>query len=163
MRRNLARLVGGTTRFLTRTEELRAPTHDTSIRIAWGDEGKDEGKWNDVNFFLAETLRSKYRPKDIVRLEFRAIPDTEADYAIEVEAVVHRPVRIYPVRVPVGGRAVARLASASSKPAPVEFVPGPVSGYDLSDRDLDLVVRFNRLPLRSRIRFFQKHVAPLCK
>jgi hypothetical protein len=54
--------------------------------------------WSNVNWFLAETLRSQYEVNNIVRLECRALPDTEDEYSYTASILVKNPGQLHPQR-----------------------------------------------------------------
>lgn len=147
--------------------QFRGALHlDTSVRFVWtgGTPGLDQ--WSDANFLLAEVLRDKFDINNVVRLGFRAIPDTEEEYEIEAEVVLKRPVRLHHVRSPReshGSRKQAQDPRTTGDIQPVLFTTDPFGVAGLSDEDESLRTRFNKLPLQSRLRLWQRYIAPLCK
>ena len=139
-----------------------SPDCDALVRLVWEGGPPSEKEWNDANFFLAETLRDHYDPRNIIRMEFRALPNTEDEYEVTVEAVTSSRTRLHGVRRPKQKKPTLPRQHTSEKPEPVRFCLDPI-GYDLPSDDKEILVRFNRMPLDKRIRFWQKHVAPFCK
>jgi len=107
---------------------------------------------------LAETLREKFDPRKIVKLEFRAIPDTEDEYDIRCETLSKTPVRLHAVRHALKGVKHKQMKKGPSSEV-IEFKiedtrPG------LPEGDEALRKQFNSLPLSRRIYLWQKYLAP---
>jgi hypothetical protein len=126
-----------------------------SFRLQFDGIIPDEAGWNDVNFLLSELLRDEFNPKNIVRLVFWAQPDMdEANDRVEVDVFTNGTARFHKIRTPQG-----RLKAAPQTSEVVQFtVVEPFE--DLKKEDREMLVRFNRLPLQRRIRFWQQHIAP---
>ena len=118
--------------------------------------------WNNVNFLLAEALRDKYDPVNIIHLEFRAIPETEHEYRINVEVIVPPPVQFHPIRTTLKKK--RRTVDSTKVTKEGRFVIKAIDPFDgLTEDDRSFRESFNRLPLERRIRFWQKHVSPFFK
>lgn len=127
-----------------------------SVRLQFDGIIPDDAGWNDVNFLLSELLRDEFNPKNIIRLEFWAQPDRdECNDRVEVEVFTNGPARLHKIRT-----TPKRPKAATGTGKVVKFSKSgcdPLGGLDGKDRKL--LVRFNRLPLHRRIRFWQKHIA----
>ena len=147
--------------------QFRGALHlDASVRFVWTGQIPGLDQWSDANFLLAEVLRDKFDINNVVRLGFRAIPDSEDEYEIEAEVVLKGPVRLHHVRSPHktrGSRRQAQDPRTKRDIQPVLFTTDPFGVAGLSDEDKSLRTRFNKLPLQSRLRVWQRHIAPLCK
>lgn len=137
----------------------RTAQYGSSVRVQWEDELSPRlADWSNANWMLAEALRSKYDPRKIVRMDFRAIPETEHLYSIGVDIVVEPPVRLCPIRAlckkapprPKGGLIGSTLVMTVASVDPMA---------DLTEFDRGFRIEFNSLPLRDRIRFWQRNVA----
>jgi hypothetical protein len=134
------------------------------VRLHWQDElSPSFADWCNVNFYLAEALRDLCSPLNLIRLEFRAIPDTEHLYDIEADILVEGPMKFYAIRTKSKTRRPSkdiRGAPVSGSKAAIEFVPEPAPLEGLDDKDHQLIAEFKGLPLQSRIHIiWQKHVA----
>ena len=90
-----------------------------------------------MQFILAETLRDKFDPRKIVKLEFRGIPDTEEEYDIRCEILCRAPVRLFQPRF-------SFKSVKTKKPQPstgvVEFTVSGATSLDLADHEAALRV-----------------------
>jgi hypothetical protein len=149
--------------------ERAEPLHDTLERLQWVGGPPSGREWSNANFLLAETLRDKYDSANLVRLEFRGLPNTDSDYDIQADVAVRGPVHFHRIRTPrekPRPRKKTPRSQGSSQAAEQEtpdFSVEPPGGYRLAGIERDLLVRFNRLPLKRRIKFWQKTVTPLFK
>ena len=133
-----------------------AVDHDTLVTVEWIGGPPSGTEWSDVQFILAETLRNKFDPRKIVKLEFRGIPDTENEYDIRCEILCRAPVRLFQPRF-------SFKSMKTKKPQPstgvVKFTVSSATGPDLPELDAALRAKFNRLPLPRRIHLWQKYIA----
>ncbi|HEY4739235.1 MAG TPA: hypothetical protein VIH76_01425 [Candidatus Acidoferrales bacterium] len=139
---------------------IRAKSNlDTVVQFEWEDGQPGLDTWGNVNFILAETLRAQYEVKNIVRLEFRGIPDTAGECSITAEILAKNPVRLNPVRKILKARKPATRQSAKETvPFVIDDLLDRFPGLD--ERDKKMLSAFNTLPLPRRIYFWQKFIAP---
>jgi len=138
------------------------------FRLRWEDECTPcLLDWNNANFLLAEALRDKYKPQNVVRFEFRAVPDTEAAYEMEAEVFVEGPPRLHPIRLVLKGRRgsadVGVVRRVAAKKETMEFVPEEAPRSRLIEAEQKLLDKFNRLPMEARLAIWQKHIARFFK
>lgn len=136
--------------------------HGQLLRVNWCGGCSWHVEWNDASFVLAEVLRDQYDPMRIVKLKWRAIPDTEAEYSVAADVLVKAPFRPQPVRNRLGRHPLLknlRKAVPTSGGFEIEnLLDSDFTGLDEADRKL--YESFARLPLRRKISFWQKHLAP---
>jgi hypothetical protein len=111
--------------------------------------------WSNINFLLSETLRSQFEPENIVQLECRAIPDTEAEYSITANVLTKSSVRLHHVRKERKGR---KPVSDKHNKGTVVFTVEEV--WDENSQDGRLLSAFNKLDLKERINFWKEYIAP---
>jgi hypothetical protein len=115
--------------------------------------------WSNINFLLSETLRSQFDPENIVKLECRAIPDTEAEYSITASVLTKPSVRLHQVRKePKGRKPISGRLKKETVVVNVEEFRTDNTGLD--GRDRRLLSSFNKLNLQERIYFWQEYIAP---
>jgi hypothetical protein len=138
--------------------------HDALLRLYW--EATDDWgtEWANLNFFMAEVLRNEYDPARIVRLHFRAEPDTESEYRVEVDVLVRTPFRPEVVRQRLRSHPkLKKRKPVQRSKAPIVFSAEDVRRAEfeeLDEKDKETLDLFHRLPLQRRIHFWQKHLAP---
>lgn len=115
--------------------------------------------WSNINFLLSETLRSHFEPKNIVKLECRAIPETEEEYSITASVLTQPSARLHHVRQEPKGR------KPNSDKLKKETVVVNVEEFRLDNTGLDaqdkgLLSCFNKMNLQERINFWKKYIAP---
>ncbi len=147
-------------RFGNRARYIDGKTgHDSVVQFEWYDGLPWGAAWSNMNLFLAESLREQYDVKNIVRLECRAIPDTEDEYSMTANVLARDPVRLHPVRKTLKG--AKRWQRSSSKKQTILFdISVAEKNYGLDAEGKRMVDAFNALPLQRRIVFWQKFIAP---
>jgi hypothetical protein len=135
------------------------PGHDSVVQFEWYDGLPWGPAWSNINLFLAESLREHYDVKNIVRLECRAIPDTEDEYSMTANVLANDPVRLHPVRGTFKGAKRPQRSSSTNQIVPFE-VSRADSNYGLDAEAMKIIDAFNELPLQRRIVFWQKFIAP---
>jgi hypothetical protein len=138
-----------------------AETHyGTLTRVQWTDELSPRGAdWNKLNFILSEALVEDYNPKNIVRFEFRGIPETEHAYEIEAEVLVTPSIEFRPIRTKPTVEPPTLGGSEGIKDGRWVIHLAPEPTEQLSEGARAIRQKFNRLPLDKRIRVWQSHMA----
>ena len=131
--------------------------HDTLVTLEWIGGPPSGTEWSNVNFILAETLREKFDSRKIVKLQFRAIPDTEDEYDIRCEILSKAPVRLHAVRHALKGVKQKKKGPSSEV---IKFKVENVNGPSLSEGDEAVRKQFKSLPLSRRIYLWQRYLAP---
>jgi hypothetical protein len=115
--------------------------------------------WSNINFLLSETLRSQFEPKNIVKLECRAIPETEAEYSLTASVLTKASARLHHVRQEPKGRK-PNSDNRKKEPVVVNVEEFRVDNTGLDEQDRRLLSSFNNLSLKERINFWKKYIAP---
>jgi hypothetical protein len=136
---------------------------DAVVQFEWvGDQPGPEA-WGDINFILAETLGAQYEAKNIVRLAFRGIPETEQEYSVTADVLAKNPVQLNPVRDTLKKRKPSSSLSSNQVPFVIDIDSLKDEYPGLDDRDKKMLNSFNQLPLQRRIHFWQEFIASYFK
>ena len=124
--------------------------------------------WSNLGFLAAEKLRGKFDERNVVRLDMVPDPETEAEYDLEAVIVTKGKARIFAPRVVLKKQTKMKRKQTQTAPLALELVTScstPAdwvysgTGVKLGEKDLNLLRRFCRLPIRTRIAIWLKHVA----
>lgn len=130
------------------------------VRLHWTDElSPRAADWNNTNFILSESLRASYDPKNIARLEFRALPETEHAYDIEAEILVAPSVRLNTIRTTPKKKPRPPGIAKRTKGGGLVFQCVLDPANRLSESDRLLRNTFNGLSLEKRIGVWHRHIA----
>jgi hypothetical protein len=130
------------------------------LRLAWTGSLICFAEWSNLNFYLHQLLGPDYDAKDLVRLSFRAIPETEDEYSVEAEIAL-RP-GVSPLRAKLVHAKRVRRSSASRKPAtrdtPLSFQPTLIAPHRTLEEQ-EILKRIAALSTAKRLRFWQDNLA----
>lgn len=127
------------------------------LRIAWTG-SICQAEWNNLNLFLRQHLRTDYDLKDLIKLTFRAIPETEDEY--EIEADLAQPLASVPLTT--GSKKSRKLSQRSQHPKRRTKKTGltfsiPTAGF--SAEDLEALDIFDSLDTEGRLGFWSECLA----
>ena len=131
------------------------------VRLEWVGSPPSGSEWADANLILAESFRSKFNPRNLVKLDFRAIPDTAGEYDIKSDILIEPPVRFYPIRTKPKRKQLTSAKEKKEQSKKAGKLEGAVrpSVKKLQDIDFEILTRFSRLSVERRIHFWQKHLS----
>ena len=131
------------------------------VRLEWVGGIPSGSEWADANLILAEPFRSKFNPRNLVKLDFRAIPDTAGEYGIKSDILIEPPVRFYPIKTKPKRKQLTSAKEKKEQNKKAGKLKGTrrASVARLQDIDLEIFTRFSRLPVERRIHFWQKHLS----
>ena len=125
------------------------------VTIVWTGTLVCFAEWCNLNDYLDQQLGTSYDRGDLVRLTFRAIPETESEYNIDAEIALPpgvslpRPKRLSNIKEKKSPRAKTKRA----KSAPLVFMPVlGAAGRTLQDQEI--IKRVAALPTRERLHFY---------
>jgi hypothetical protein len=114
-------------------------------------------EWNNLNLSLRQHLKADYDPRDLTKLTFRAIPETEDEYDIEAE-----------LALPLGSVPTSTVTKKSRQlPQPSEHLKKstgkcgltftlepPTAGF--SAEDVEALAMFDSLDTEGRLAFWSE-------
>jgi hypothetical protein len=130
------------------------------LRLVWRGSLICFAEWSNLNLYMHQLLGRDYEARDLIRLSFRAIPETEDEYSVEAEIAVPTGValpRVKPVHQKLARR-VSAIRKQTTKSAPLSFEPVPIASH-LTSEDQEILARFAALSTVERLRFWQDNVA----
>lgn len=129
------------------------------LRLVWTGSLVCFAEWSNLNFYLHQLLGPDYDAKDLVRLSFRAIPDTEDEYSVEAEIALPPGVSLLRAKLVhkkrTGRKSATRERSTINAPLSFEFTPRTPQR---TPEEQELVARFAALSTVKRLRFWQDNL-----
>src|SRR5882762_5720760 len=129
------------------------------LRLVWTGSLVCFAEWSNLNFYLHQLLGPDYDAKALVRLSFRAIPETEDEYSVEAEIALPQGVSL--LRIKRVHEKRARQSSAPRKRSttnvPPSFDVTPI-GSHRTPEEQEIFERFAALSTAQRLRFWQDNL-----
>src|SRR5689334_73988 len=125
------------------------------LRLVWTGSLVCFAEWSNLNSYLHQLFGPDYDAKDLVRLSFRALPETEDEYSVEAEIALPPSVTIPRVKL-VHQKRVGRSSATRKRAvanAPLSYTPTPIPPHRTPEEQ-EILERFAALSTAKRLRFW---------